>query len=240
VVPVRASAPGGAPLNDRSSPAVRASALCVEAGGRRILGPVDLELPPGEYVALQGPSGSGKSTLLRAIAGLSVPSAGTLDLFGERASEPGHLRIAPERRGVGMMFQGGALWPHMSVRRTLAFALRSARTPRSAVDARIAELVAWAELEGLEDRMPGTLSGGEAQRLALARALAPKPRVLLFDEPLGKLDAELRSALLERLRSLHDELGFTALHVTHDPDEASRVAGRTLRMEGGRLEGADR
>lgn len=218
-----------------SAPAVRLAGLELRAGKSPILGPVDLEIAPGEHVLLVGPSGSGKTSLLRAVAGLATPSAGTVELFGEPASEPGRLRVPPERRRVGFLFQGGALWPHMSVARTLGFVLRYAGVPRGERRKRVAELLEWVELKGYEGRMPGTLSGGEAQRLALARALATGPRLVLLDEPLGPLDAELRGALLERLGSLHRELGWTALHVTHDPGEAARVADRTLRMEGGRL-----
>ena len=216
------------------SAALTVRGLVVEAPGEkgvRLLGPVHLTLERGEHVLLVGPSGCGKSTLLRAIAGLVEPSAGTIELEGEPASSPGRVLLPPERRGIGFLFQGGALWPHMSAAKQLDFVL--ARRGRRHTAAELLELV---DLAGCGDRMPATLSGGEAQRLALARALAADPRLVLLDEPLGPLDAELRGALIERLHALHESLGWTALHVTHDPREAEHIASRTLRMRDGRFE----
>jgi iron(III) transport system ATP-binding protein len=225
--------------------AVRLQGLAVDAPGaprstgKRILGPIDLTLATGENLLLVGPSGSGKSTLLRAIAGLAAPAAGTVELCGRTASSPGRIDVRPERRGVGMLFQGAALWPHMSVARTLSFALSCAGVPRAVRGERTRELLRRVELEGLDDRMPATLSGGEAQRLALARAMAGAPRILLLDEPLGPLDAELRASLLATLGALHAELGWTTIHVTHDPAEAARHATRTVRLERGLLAADD-
>ena len=215
--------------------AVRLAGVVVRAGGRAILGPVDLELLAGEYVLLVGPSGSGKSTLLRAIAGLAVPTQGTVELFGAPASNAARLTLAPNRRGVGFLFQGGALWPHMSVRKTLAFAFSCAGVPRAERASRSTKLLDEVELSGYEDRMPATLSGGERQRLALARALAVSPRLLLLDEPLGPLDAELRTSLLSTLGALHERHAWTTIHVTHDPAEAASVATRTVRLEAGQI-----
>jgi ABC-type sulfate/molybdate transport systems ATPase subunit len=141
--------------------------------------------------------------------------------------------VPPERRKVGMLFQGGALWPHMSARETLAFVLRARGVPREQRAARSAELFALTELSGLEERKPGALSGGEAQRLALARALAMEPEILLLDEPLGPLDAELRGSLITRLAELQQRLHLTTVHVTHDPREVERLATRTLTMKAG-------
>jgi ABC-type Fe3+/spermidine/putrescine transport system ATPase subunit len=228
------------------SAAVSIQGLTVDARGADgpvlILGPIDLEIGPGEHVLLVGPSGCGKSTLLRAIAGLVAPAKGTIEIAGQRASEPSRVVIAPERRRVGMLFQGGALWPHMSAASTLRFALKSSGRPASRE--RIAELLELVQLPGYEKRMPATLSGGEQQRLALARAMASEPRVLLLDEPLGPLDSELRAELLAMLVRLHDELGWTTIHVTHDPMEVAGAeveghAARTVRMtRDGRLEQA--
>jgi iron(III) transport system ATP-binding protein len=156
-------------------------------------------------------------------------------LFGARATEGRRLVVPPERRGIGFLFQGGALWPHMSARRTLEFVLRAGGTARADLGPRVGELLEQVELAGYEERMPGTLSGGEAQRLALARALACSPRLLLLDEPLGPLDAELRGSLLRMLGELQERLGLTSIHVTHDPGEAREIATRTVRLEGGRL-----
>lgn len=220
-----------------SAPAVELAGVVVRAGRSTLLGPVDLALGSGEHVLVVGRSGSGKTTLLRAIAGLAVPSAGRIALFGRTASEGGSLTLPPARREVGMVFQRGGLWPHMSVRRHLSFVMRAAGLPRGERREYAARLLDMVELGGLEKRKPGQLSGGEAQRLSLARALATRPRLLLLDEPLGPLDAELRGSLLAHLARLHRELSLTIVHVTHDPDEARHLASRTLRMADGRLEG---
>lgn len=218
-----------------SVPAVRVFALEVRAGGRTILGPIDLEVAPGEHVLLVGRSGSGKTTLLRAIAGLAKPTAGRVELFGELVQSGPRAIVPPARRGIGFLFQGGALWPHMSVRKTLDFVLAHRGVPRAERPERIRALLETVELVGFDDRKPGTLSGGEAQRLALARALAGEPRLLLLDEPLGPLDAELRASMLAALDAIQRRLDLTVLHVTHDPGEASETSTRILRLEGGLL-----
>lgn len=220
--------------------AIELTDIEVAVDGVRLIGPLDLSVNEGEHILLSGRSGCGKTTLLRAIAGLARLSTGRLALFGQLASDGGRVSIQPEERRVGFLFQGGALWPHMSARKTLEFVLKVSRADvgSGGARARVAELLEQVELPGYEERMPGTLSGGEAQRLALARALAASPRLLLLDEPLGPLDAELRGALIERLGSLQRDLGLTVVHVTHDPDEARSIATRALRMTDGRLEDA--
>jgi iron(III) transport system ATP-binding protein len=217
------------------SEAVRLDRLEVRVDGRTLLGPIDLEIDRGSYVLLIGPSGSGKTTLLRAIAGLRSPTAGTLDLFGQTASTAKKVIIEPRERGVGFLFQGGALWPHMTVERTLRFALSCAGVRGHERAARVSALLDAVALSGHEARTPGTLSGGEGQRLALARAIAASPRLVLLDEPLGPLDAELRASLMTTLAALHTQHGWTTIHVTHDPIEAARVATRTVRLEAGRV-----
>jgi len=217
--------------------AVALEGLRVELGGRPVLGPLDLEVERGSWTLLVGPSGSGKTTLLRAISGLVVPKAGRVVLDGQVASDGPRIRIPAERRSVGLVFQGGGagLWPHMTVRSTLSFVLACRGVPRSRRAAIVADLVEMIELRGLEERRPGELSGGEAQRLALARALAHDPKILLLDEPLGPLDARLRGDLIERIRLVHERRGLTTLHVTHDPHEVIHLADRSVRLELGRI-----
>jgi iron(III) transport system ATP-binding protein len=209
--------------------------LEIDAGRTCILGPLDLALDEGEHVLVAGPSGSGKTTLLRAVAGLALPARGTIALFGKPASAPGRLLIAPERRGIGFVFQGAALWPHMSAAGQIEFVLRCAGVPRRERAARAPRLLADVGLAGFERRMPATLSGGEASRVALARALAGEPRLLLLDEPAAALDGDARSALLAHLAELSRARRWTALHVTHHPDEMRGLATRVLKLERGRL-----
>ncbi len=216
-------------------PAVRCSGLSVHAGLVRLIGPLDLEVAAGEHLLLCGPSGCGKTTLLRAIAGLARASSGRVELAGECVSDGPREWVPPHRRGIGFLFQGPSLWPHMNVRRTLDFALSEGGLPREERVRRRAELLEWVELSGYEARLPASLSGGEAQRLALARALCGRPRLLLLDEPLGPLDADLRGALLERLGALQRRLALTVVHVTHDPGEARGIANREVRMERGTI-----
>ena len=213
---------------------IEINALEVAIEGKTILGPLDLTVEAGEYLCVLGHSGSGKSTLLRAIAGLQAPKTGTVTLGDRQATQPGKVVIAPERRGIGMLFQEGALWPHMSVERTLTFTLEHTGHPKSERANRIAELLKQVHLPGFEKRMPATLSGGEAQRVSLARALASNPSILLLDEPLGPLDTAMRDELCELLKRLHQELGFTALHVTHDQSEPDRLDACALELKAGR------
>ena len=210
--------------------------LEVTLNRKPILSGVDLQLAPGEHALLVGRSGSGKSTLLRAIAGLESAEAGEIRLDGREIVSAGRSMVPPAKRGIGYLFQGAALWPTRRVAGQIAFALGCAGTPRAQRKDRIRELLAEVELSGFEKRAVGTLSGGEAQRVALARALGTQPKLLLLDEPLGPLEAELRGALLDRLDHLRREHGFAILHVTHDPDEASRVASRVLKLIDGRLQ----
>ncbi|MBL8860626.1 MAG: ATP-binding cassette domain-containing protein [Planctomycetes bacterium] len=217
--------------------AVALEGLVVELGGRAVLGPLDLSIEERTWTLLVGPSGAGKTTLLRAVAGLVAPARGRVLLAGVVASSGRQLSIRPEERGVGFVFQGGGagLWPHMNARRTLEFVLAARKVPRAARARRVTELLELVELTGLDARRPGELSGGEAQRLALARALAHDPRVLLLDEPLGPLDARLRQDLARRIHEVHARRGLTTLHVTHDPDEARGHADRIVRLEAGRV-----
>ena len=218
-----------------SAPALELRGVRMRLGEREVLRGVHLAVGVREHVLLVGASGSGKTTILRLAAGLIAPDAGEVLLGGTLVSSPGRVLVPPERRGIGYLFQGGALWPHLSVEGTLHFVLRAARVPKAQWEARVAELLELLDLQGFERRKPMSLSGGEAQRLALARALAPRPALLLLDEPLGPLDQELRGALLARLGDLQRRLGFAALHVTHDPREAAAIADQSLKLEAGQI-----
>jgi sulfate/thiosulfate transport system ATP-binding protein len=187
----------------------------------------------GSLTALLGPSGSGKSTLLRVIAGLEAPDAGTVVIGGEDATT-----LPARRRGLGFVFQHYAAFRHMTVRDNVGFALAIRRRPKAEVHARVDELLKLVGLAGLHERYPDQLSGGQRQRMALARALAVEPRVLLLDEPFGALDAGVRAELRAWLRRLHDEVGVTTILVTHDREEALEVADRIVVMREGRIEQA--
>ena len=216
---------------------VEVAGLCVELGGRCVLGPLDLALRERSWTLLVGPSGCGKTTLLRAIAGLVRPAAGRVLLDGRIASDGERIAIPAEERGIGFVFQGAGagLWPHLSARATLGFVLACRGVPRRERAGRIAEMLELVGLQGLDARRPGELSGGEAQRLALARALVARPRLLLLDEPLAALDLPLRAAIARSLAELHRMLRPTVLHVTHDPGEVETLAERTIEMDGGGL-----
>jgi thiamine transport system ATP-binding protein len=202
----------------------------VAFGSKVALDDVDLRVEAGEVVAVLGPSGSGKSTLLRAVAGLQPLDAGAVVLDGADAA-----RRPPHERGVGMMFQHHALFPHLDVGRNVAFGLRMQGRRGDAVERRVRELLALVGLEGMEGRDVASLSGGEQQRVALARALAPAPRVLLLDEPLGSLDRPRRERLVVELRSLFAQLGLTVVAVTHDHQEAFALADRLVLLDGGQV-----
>ncbi|MGH2995681.1 MAG: sulfate/molybdate ABC transporter ATP-binding protein [Gaiellaceae bacterium] len=192
---------------------------------------VSLAIASGSLTALLGPSGSGKSTLLRVIAGLEEPDEGDVSILGEEATG-----LPPQERGVGFVFQHYAAFKHMSVRENVAFGLRVRKRPKPEIRARVDELLALVQLDGLADRYPSQLSGGQRQRMALARALAVEPKVLLLDEPFGALDARVRKELRAWLRRLHDEVHVTTVLVTHDQEEAMDVADRVAVMNHGRIE----
>lgn len=191
---------------------------------------LDLDVAPGEVVALLGPSGSGKSSLLRAVAGLEPVARGTITWDGgDLAGVPVH------QRGIGLMFQDGQLFPHRDVAANVAFGLQMQRVPRAERARRVGELLELVGLGGFGDRDVASLSGGERQRVALARSLAPRPRLLLLDEPLSALDRALRERLADDVRAALRATGTTALFVTHDHDEAFAVADRIAVMDAGRL-----
>jgi sulfate/thiosulfate transport system ATP-binding protein len=192
---------------------------------------VGVRVGDGALTALLGPSGSGKSTLLRVIAGLETPDVGSVTIGGEDVTH------TPARsRGVGFVFQHYAPFKHMTVAANVGFGLKVRRRPRAEIDARVHELLALVRLEGLAQRYPSQLSGGQLQRMALARALAVQPEVLLLDEPFGALDAQVRAELREWLRRLHEEIHVTTIFVTHDQEEAMEVAQQIVVMNEGRIE----
>ncbi len=191
---------------------------------------MSLEVPEGTLTALLGPSGSGKSTLLRIIGGLELPDAGRIVIDGDDVTG-----VPPQRRGIGFVFQHYAAFRHMTVRDNVAFGLKVRKEPKARVQARTSELLGIVGLGGYADRYPNQLSGGQRQRMALARALAVEPRVLLLDEPFGALDAKVRAELREWLRRLHEEVEVTTLLVTHDQEEAMSIADRIAVMDHARI-----
>jgi sulfate transport system ATP-binding protein len=200
-------------------------------GDFQALDDVSLDVEGGALTALLGPSGSGKSTLLRIVAGLEWPDTGEIRLAGEDATE-----LSTQQRGVGFVFQHYAAFKHMNVRQNIAFGLQVRKRPKAEIRTRVDELLELVQLQGFGDRYPAQLSGGQRQRMALARALAPEPRVLLLDEPFGALDARVRAELRVWLRRLHDETHTTTVFVTHDQEEAMDVADQVVVMNKGRVE----
>jgi sulfate transport system ATP-binding protein len=192
---------------------------------------VDFEVPSGSLTALLGPSGSGKSTLLRAIAGLDLPDTGTVTINGRDVTQ-----IPPQRRGIGFVFQHYAAFKHLTVRDNVAFGLKIRKRPKGEIKEKVDNLLEVVGLSGFQTRYPNQLSGGQRQRMALARALAVDPEVLLLDEPFGALDAKVREDLRAWLRRLHDEVHVTTVLVTHDQSEALDVADRIAVLNKGRIE----
>ena len=200
-------------------------------GTFRALDDVSLAVGPGSLTALLGPSGSGKSTLLRVIAGLEQPDDGQVLISGEDATA-----LAPQQRGVGFVFQHYAAFKHMTVRDNIGFGLSVRKRPKAEIRTRVDELLELVQLQPFAHRYPAQLSGGQRQRMALARALAVEPEVLLLDEPFGALDARVRAELRDWLRGLHQEVHVTTVFVTHDQEEAMEVADQVAVMNGGRVE----
>jgi ABC-type Fe3+/spermidine/putrescine transport system ATPase subunit len=199
-------------------------------GTQTVLDRVSLKIAAGEFFFLLGPSGCGKTTLLRHLAGFLQPDSGRIAFGGEDVT-----RLPPHQRETGMMFQSYALWPHLSVAENVAFGLEERRLPRAEVRSRVAEALDRVQLGNLGARRIGQLSGGQQQRVALARALVIRPRCLLLDEPLSNLDAKLRHEMRAEIRRIVKEFGLTAVHVTHDRDEALSMADRLAVMDAGRI-----
>ena len=197
-----------------------------------------LELTAGEFVSLLGPSGCGKTTMLRMIAGFIAPSRGTIELNGRVVSSPS-ASVPPEKRGMSMIFQSYAIWPHMTVAENVAFGLTLRRLPAREISRRVNDMLGVVRLSELAGRYPGELSGGQQQRVALARAIVIQPEVLLLDEPLSNLDANLREEMRFEIRRLHDEFRMTTVYVTHDQAEAMVTSDRIVVMNQGSIEQID-
>jgi ABC-type Fe3+/spermidine/putrescine transport system ATPase subunit len=197
-----------------------------------------LALEQGEFVSLLGPSGCGKTTTLRMIAGFLDPTRGTIEMDGDVISEPGSS-LPPEKRKMSMIFQSYAIWPNMTVADNVAFGLQVRRLPRAEIQTRVEQILDVVQMRHLRDRYPAELSGGQQQRVALARAIVVQPAVLLLDEPLSNLDANLREEMRYEIRRLHDEFHITTVYVTHDQAEAMVTSDRIAVMNEGRVEQVD-
>ncbi len=207
---------------------IRIEDLHLSFGDTKVLQGIDMVIEPGEFFAFLGPSGSGKSTLLRAIAGFGPTPRGRI-LIGDRDV----AELPPWKRNVGMVFQSYALWPHMSVRKNVAFGLEERKVPKQEIEAKVESALETVGLLHLADRMPAQLSGGQQQRVALARTIAIEPQVLLLDEPLSNLDAALRVQMRRELLSLQRKLGLTTIFVTHDQEEANTTSDRMAVLDKG-------
>ena len=196
---------------------------------------LSLAVEPGEFICLLGPSGCGKTTTLRMVAGFIEPDEGEIRLGGKVVSAPGAV-LPPERRNMGMIFQSYAVWPHMTVRENVGYGLRMRGVDAAETRSRVDAILKATKLPELAQRYPSELSGGQQQRVALARALAPNPEILLLDEPLSNLDANLRGDMRLEIRRLHDEFRNTSIYVTHDQVEAMTMADRIVVMNAGRIE----
>jgi ABC-type Fe3+/spermidine/putrescine transport system ATPase subunit len=207
-------------------------------GDVNVVDRLNLTLRSGEFVSLLGPSGCGKTTTLRMIAGFIVPTSGTVTLDGRQLSSE-YESLPPEKRRMSMIFQSYALWPNMTVEQNVAFGLKMRKVPREDARRRVAEILDIVRLSQLAKRYPNELSGGQQQRVSLARALVVKPEVLLLDEPLSNLDANLREEMRSEIRRLHNEFGITSIYVTHDQAEAMTTSDRIAVMNEGRIEQID-
>jgi putative spermidine/putrescine transport system ATP-binding protein len=200
-------------------------------GSNTVVQDFSLDVEPGEFVSFLGPSGCGKTTVLRMVAGFEDPSAGKIVVAGKDIT-----RLKPNQRNVGMVFQAYALFPNLTVAQNIAFGLKVAGMNKADADKRVAEMLDMIKLPQMADRYPYQLSGGQQQRIALARAIAPKPKLLLLDEPLSALDAKVRVSLREEIRSIQKKLGITTIFVTHDQEEALSISDRIAVMYGGKAE----
>jgi ABC-type sugar transport system ATPase subunit len=212
--------------------------VCKEYLGRRVIATLSLKIEAKERVVLFGPSGCGKSTVLHLIAGLVIPDAGDILVNDELVATAKKTLREPQQRGVGMVFQDLALWPHMTVRENIEFGLRAKRIPEKQRRQRVKEMVALVGLDEYLSAKPGELSGGQQQRVALARTLAVAPGIVLMDEPLSNLDDALNMQLRKEIVRLHGGLGFTLVYVTHNRDEAEALGARIIFLRCGQIDAA--
>jgi len=216
---------------------LKVTGLAVRYGAVLAVEQVDLGVAEGEHVTLLGPSGCGKTTTLRAIAGLERPTAGCIEIAGNLVCEVARaISVPPERRGLAMVFQSYAIWPHMTVFENVGFSFRARGIGRGKARPAVQRALELVDLAGFADRPASRLSGGQQQRVALARALASDSKIILFDEPLSNLDAQLRVAMRGELNELRRRLGFSAIYVTHDQEEAFALSDRIVVMRAGRIE----
>jgi len=226
----------GVARSSAGEPAIELRDLALSYGETAVLRGVDVELARGRTLALLGPSGCGKTTLLRLLAGLLSPTRGSVSIDGQLMADAATGRfVQPERRGLGMVFQDYALWPHMSVARNVAFPLEMSGAPRADIDRRVKAALERVGLADLANRGPGDLSGGQQQRVAIARAIVGEPKLVLFDEPLSNLDRELRESLAVDLAQLLSSLSVSAVYVTHDQSEAFTIADEVAVMQRGEI-----
>ena len=217
---------------------LKLTSLTKKFGDITVVDNLNLTLRPGEFVSLLGPSGCGKTTTLRMIAGFVTPSAGTVEMDGKPMSSA-HAALPPEKRRMSMIFQSYALWPNMTVEQNVAFGLKMRKVPKDEQRTRVARILEVVKLKHLAARYPNELSGGQQQRVSLARALVVQPEILLLDEPLSNLDANLREEMRSEIRRLHNEFGITSIYVTHDQSEAMTTSDRIAVMHKGRIEQID-
>src|ERR1019366_3477572 len=204
-----------------AAPFVRVTAIRKAFGAVQALQGVDFDVPLGRTVSLLGPSGCGKTTMLRSIAGLETPNGGCISIGDSVVFDSEHMINLPsENRQIGMVFQSYAVWPHMTVGQNVGFPLKIRRISAREIETRVGDVLKMVGLDGYAERPSTNLSGGQQQRVALARAIVHEPRLVLFDEPLSNLDAKLREQMRTELKLLQDRLGFTAIYVTHDQQEA--------------------
>jgi iron(III) transport system ATP-binding protein len=216
---------------------VRVQSLTKRFGTHAAVFEVTFDVPSGGTIALLGPSGCGKTTILRCLAGLETPNAGIISIDGNPVFDGARgIEVAPERRGLGIVFQSYAVWPHMTVMENVAFPLKVRGMPMAERFDRAAKMLDMVGLRGFEDRSATLVSGGQQQRIALARALVHEPRLVLFDEALSNLDTRLRQQMRMELRQLQERLGFTAIYVTHDQAEAFGLADTVILMNNGAIE----